>query len=274
MEPLFVALNVLSSNLGLYIYGVNVACTSIFLVGVFAYARTTARPWVAVAVVTPYLCFVIGMSSIRQAAAIGVVYLALAHWSRLSTIIKVALIIIAAGFHYSAIVTLILVVLDGRGRAYIRIGVVAILIGFLLIYAQTSDVVETYQNRYITKENISYGAAEHVLLSAIPAMIYFGLRKKLAIAGWDNRLVAIGSAASIIGLPLLLVSTTAVDRLVLFFSYVQMWVYPALIATFKSEETRLLIGTTLLALSIFVIYFTFGRTLMGYIPYHSLLFEI
>ena len=121
IEPLFIYLNVLSSALGFYVYGVNFACTFIFLIGVFAYARCTARPWLAIAVVTPYLCFVVGMSGIRQAAAIGVIYIALANWQRLSLIAKLLFIAVAAGFHTSAVIFVLLVVFDDHKRLWLKL---------------------------------------------------------------------------------------------------------------------------------------------------------
>ena len=76
--------------LGFGLQGVVFVCALVFLIGIFAYAAQTASAWIALAAVTPYLIFVIGMSGIRQAAAMGIIYCLLARWTKFSFIMKVA----------------------------------------------------------------------------------------------------------------------------------------------------------------------------------------
>ena len=108
-EILFTELNRISDFLGFYVYGVTFVCTLLFLTGVFAFALTTPQPWLALAMVLPYLGFVIGMSGIRQAAAIGICYIALARWEKLSLAVKLGALAVAAGFHNSAVLLLPLI---------------------------------------------------------------------------------------------------------------------------------------------------------------------
>jgi len=272
-EYLFAYLVVLSDTLGFYIYGVNCVCTLIFLIGIFAYANCTARPWLAIAVVMPYLCFVIGMSGIRQAAAIGVVYIALANWSRLSIIVKLLFIAVATGFHTSAVVFVVLVLFDDRKRLWLKLLFTGLFIAYLIRSDVTTDAIDDYNNRYLIENITSFGAVQHVALSAFPASLYFILRKRIEKAGWSNSLVTIGAIASIGALPLTAISSTGVDRLILYFSYIQMWIYPCLVEVLKDYENVLLLGISVIVLFVFFIYFTFGVTLSGYIPYRSLLFN-
>ena len=272
-EPLFVYLNVLSSTLGFYIYGVNFVCALIFLIGIFAYANCTARPWLAIAAVTPYLCFVIGMSGIRQAAAIGVSYIALANWSRLSTIVKLLFIATAMGFHTSAVILIVLVIFDDLKRLWLKLILSGLFLAYILNSGLTTDTIERYNSRYLTQNVISFGAAQHVALSAFPAALYFIFNNRIATAGWSTSLVTIGAIGSIVALPLTAISSTGVDRLALYFSYIQMWIYPALIEGLKEDEHVVLFGETIIILSIFFVYFTFGLTISGYVPYHSLLVD-
>src|SRR3954451_15238719 len=83
-EPAFFALNKVSDLLGFGFQGVVFVCALVFLIGMFAYAGQTANAWIAVAVITPYLIFVIAMSGLRQTAAMGIIYLVLARWTKLS----------------------------------------------------------------------------------------------------------------------------------------------------------------------------------------------
>ena len=86
-EPGFFLLNYFSDYMEWEIYGVMFICALIFLFGVFSYATTTANPWMAIAVVTPYLVYIISMSGIRQSAAIGFGYLMLSKWRDLPIVI-------------------------------------------------------------------------------------------------------------------------------------------------------------------------------------------
>ena len=143
-EPLFNYLNVISGTLGFYVYGVNFVCALIFLIGIFAYANCTARPWLAIAAVTPYLCFVVGMSGIRQAAAIGVSYIALANWSRLSIIVKLLFVAIAMGFHTSAVILIVLVVLDDPRYLWFKLVCSGLFLAIFLNSNWATDI-----NRYL-----------------------------------------------------------------------------------------------------------------------------
>jgi|SRR5271165_2622300 len=272
-EPLFKYLNVLSSTLGFYIYGVNFVCALIFLIGIFVYANCTARPWLAIAAVTPYLCFVIGMSGIRQAAAIGVGYIALANWSRLSIIVKLLFIAIAMGFHTSAVILIVLVIFDDLKHLWLKLIFFGLFFAYILNSDWATDAIEIYHSRYLTQNIISFGAAQHVALSAFPAALYFIFNKRIASVGWNTSVVAIGAIGSIVALPLTAISSTGVDRLALYFSYIQMWIYPALTEALKEDEYVVLFGVTIIILSVFFVYFTFGLTISGYVPYHSLLVD-
>jgi EpsG family len=272
-EPLFNYLNILSDRLGFYIYGVNFVCALIFLIGIFAYANCTARPWLAIAAVTPYLCFVVGMSGIRQAAAIGVGYIALANWSRLSVIVKLLFIVIAMGFHTSAVILIVLVIFDDRKRLALKLIFSGLFLAYFLRSNWAADAIDTYNSRYLKENVISFGAAQHVTLSAFPAALYFIFNKRIANAGWNNSLVTLGAIGSIVALPLTAISSTGVDRLVLYFSYIQMWIYPALFEALKEDGALVLSGATVIILLVFFVYFTFGLTISGYIPYHSLLVD-
>ena len=52
-----------------------------------------------------------------------------------------------------------------------------------------------------------------------------------------------------------------------------MWIYPALFEALKEDEDVVLVGVTIIILSVFFVYFTFGLTIRGYIPYHSVLVD-
>ena len=222
--------------------------------------------------VIPYLGYIIGMSGIRQAAAVGIGSFALARWTRLSAILKLAMIVFAAEFHTSALFLLVFMVLETSARLWLKALLIA---GFVTLLSNVSagqDAIDTYSARYLAKDVVSHGSLAHIALCAVPGALYLVFRKRLEQAGLSNRLVAIGSVGSILALPLSAISSTGVDRLVLFFSFVQMWTYPALVASFPQSKQTLIGLCVVLILFIFVVYFTFGLTVAGFVPYRTILF--
>jgi hypothetical protein len=269
----FFALNKLSDLLGFGLQGVMFGCALVFLIGIFAYAVQTASAWIAVAVVTPYLIFVIGMSGIRQAAAIGIIYFVLARWTRFSFITKAAMIMGAATLHTSALIAMVLLLIEDRKWLLLKIAAT----GLLVVYLMKSDAwvnqFSYYQETYVNDNMVSDGAVYHVLLSAIPAALYLYNRRRIAAAGWGNPQVTAGSLGALLAIPLLIVSSTGVDRLSLYLSYVQMWVYPALVATFiKTRSNWLLIISGTITL-VFLGFFLYGNHASAYVPYKNVLIE-
>src|SRR6476646_8092874 len=130
-EPGFFILNKFSDFLGFGFQGVVFVCAFIFLLGMFAYAGQTANAWIAVVVITPYLIFVISMSGIRQAAAIGVIYLVLARWTKSKFTTKLALIMGAATLHTSALFAFVLIIFEDRKWLWAKILLTGLLIGYL-----------------------------------------------------------------------------------------------------------------------------------------------
>lgn len=271
-EPGFFMVNYLSNVLGFDIYGVNIFSACVFLFGVFIYARKTANPWLALSVVMPFLFFIISLSGIRQSAALGIGLIVFAYSESLSLIFKSLLILLACSFHNSAVVLFLFIVIDLRVPVYLKI--ISVLAVLALIYQamQGTDIVNTYNSRYLVQNVESTGAFYHVMLSAFPGALYLLFQKRISAAGMARTTVKVGSYLSIAALPMILVSSTGTSRIVLYLSFIQMWIYPALIQTFKETRGVWVAGCVIVTLGIFVVYFQFGKTVFQYLPYRNLLF--
>jgi len=278
-EPGFFVLNKMSDAFGFGFQGVIFVCALVFLMGMFAYATQTANAWIALAVITPYLIFVIAMSGIRQAAAMGIIYFLLAKWTQVNFIIKLTLIVGAATVHNSALFALVLVMFEDRKWIWPKIFFSGLLILYLMRSGNVTDAMDAYRTEYVEHDSVSGGAFFHVLLSAFPAALFLYNRERIAAAGWANPQVTAGSLAAILALPLVLVASTAVDRLALYFSYVQMWAYPALVASFvgprsngATRENWLAMISSIVML-VFFGFFIFGNHVSGYVPYKNVLID-
>ena len=126
---------------------------------------------------------------------------------------------------------------------------------------------------YVDKNLISGGAFFHVLLIAFPSALYLWFRKKLAKAGLADTNMLLASILTLTAMPLLVVSSTGVDRLTLYFSFVQMWVYPALLSAGVASRSVIRLGLAVLVMAIFFVYFLFGTHVSAYLPYKNILFD-
>jgi hypothetical protein len=120
-EPAYFMLNNFSEEMGWGLHGVMFVCALLFLWGLVSYSAKTPDPWLALGVVLPYLVFVVGMSAIRQAAAIGICYYMLAHRKDWPLLVNVALIGLATMFHTSAAVFMVFLLYESRGRLLLRL---------------------------------------------------------------------------------------------------------------------------------------------------------
>ena len=272
-EPGYFLLNKASDWLGFGLAGVVFGGSLIFLYGCFSYARKTSNPWLAVAVVMPYLVFIISLSGIRQAAAIGLGFYLFAHWDRSSLWTKLLVIALAVSFHNSAGVLLFFVIFGLKRNAWLRVLLAASVAVFVAYGLNQTDSFEKYKSVYVEQNLVSGGAFFHVLLVALPSALYLLFRKRLERNGVADVNVWLASLLTLGAMPLLAVSSTGVDRLTLYFSFVQMWVYPALLRAKVTDLNLLRLAVGVLVLAIFFVYFLFGSHAFAYLPYQNILFK-
>lgn len=270
-EPGFFLLNKFCDFVGLNHQGVVFISALFFLAGCFSYAKITSNPWLAITVVMPYLIFIISMSGIRQATAIGIGYLMLGRWSVSSNLEKFLLVSLAVSFHNTAIVFLLFVLFSLKQSISVRL-----LLGFLVLLVvgyglNINDSIDRYQKIYVEENIVSDGAFFHVLLTAIPSFIYLYYRKKLLTLNLFDKNVALASFLTIGLMPLLQVSSTGVDRLILYFSFVQMWVYPTILQAGFVNRNLIRVAIGLLTITILLIYLFYGTHADAYIPYKNFL---
>lgn len=271
-EPGFYLLNKLSEFLGFGLQGVIFTTALIFLFGCFSYARTTASPWLAIAVVMPYLVFVVSMSGIRQGAAIGFGFFMFSRWANSSAIEKLLLIALAVSFHNSAVIFVLFLVLTLKQGYVARLTLSAAVVLAVIFGLDTTNSTERYRSVYVAENLVSGGAFFHVLLIAFPSALYLFYRKQLTAKGLADSNVFFASIFTLALMPLLVVSSTGVDRLTLYFSFVQLWVYPAILRAGVIEKSMTRAAVAALVISIFAVYFFFGTHASSYIPYKNMLF--
>jgi len=224
-EPAYSFLNWLAVQFGLGLYMVNTACAALFSSGLIVFCRAQPRPWLALVVALPYLVIVVAMGYTRQGVAIGLVMLGLVALSERKLLRFVFFIVLAAIFHKSAVILMPLAVLaNTRNRIWTTFWVGLTTLLFFVLLLQES--VEAFTSMYIDAQYDSAGAAVRVAMNALPAVLFLLLRRRFAMPQADRALWSWMSwgALAFVGLLEVSPSSTAVDRVALYWIPLQLFV--------------------------------------------------
>lgn len=227
-DPAYMALNWFSDQFGLGIYGVNLVCGTLFMLGLVRFCYNQPLPWLALTVATPYLLIVVAMGYSRQGVALGLALWALNELQSNKVSHFTFLILFAALFHKSAIILLPLIQINSAGKGKFRsmlLFFLALVVGAFLIV----DTISSQWKNYVEDQMQSDGSALRIWMNVVPAAFLFSFRKK-----WEKlwpgtikiwKWIAI---AAVLCIPLQSLASTATDRLALYFAPLQLAVYSRL----------------------------------------------
>lgn len=270
----YVFLNLMMSKIGADIYGVNLICGAVFVSGVFALARKQPLPWLAIAVVVPYLMVVVAMGYTRQSAALGLVFWGFATLRDGKVFRYVLLIVFGALFHKSAILMLPFGFLASgkqtRLRSILLLGGASLLLGVVFLQSYYEALWDTYVN----KEMISSGGPIRVAMNVAAAIAMFVFWKRWKVRFTDYRLWFWVAILSLVCLPLVVVASTAVDRMALYLAPLQVIVYSRIPTLIQSTMLRAVAVVTILAgyAAVLWVWLTHGAYAVYWIPYQNVLF--
>lgn len=226
-DPGFYLLNWLIAGLGGGIYAVNLACGTLFMSGILVFARRQPLPWLALLVSVPYLVIVVGMGYTRQAVALGFVLLGLSALADGRSRRFAVWVLIGAAFHKSAILMLPVAALaasEKRLWSLLWVGVISLLGGYLFLF----DSVDTLWANYVEADYQSQGGLIRVLMNAVPACLFLALHPRFGLNIAQRRLWWWISVFALACIPLVLVSSTATDRVALYLIPLQLFVFSRL----------------------------------------------
>jgi len=255
------------------IYGVNLICGAIFMMGLIIFARKQYSPWLAFSVAIPYLIVVVGMGYTRQAVAIGLVFWAIVALNDKKFFWFLILVTLAATFHKSAVL-MIGIGMFGQGTGKL-LRVLAIgFVGFGIYDAFLSEHQEALWKNYVEAQMESQGAKVRVLMNLVPALLFFVFRKEWK-ALYDDygfwRIIAVGSIASIF---IVDYASTAVDRVALYMIPIQLVVFgrlPLLAKKYLVPKNTTLLVVLYYAFVLFV-WLNFATHAEYWLPYQNYLF--
>ena len=239
IEPSYVFLSWLGANGWGGIYFVDTVCGLIFCWGLLVFCRAQPRPWLALVVAVPYLITVVAMGYSRQGVAIGLAMLGLTALMRGSVLRFMLWVAVAATFHKSAVILVPLAVFAGS-RHWILTWLGVGIVGMLLFRLLLEESVDSLMSGYIEAEYASSGAAIRVAMNAVPAAIFLLYRKRFALSE-EHRVfwtwMSLG-ALVFVGLMIVSPSSTAVDRVALYWIPLQLFVLSRLPGAFSHRGRR------------------------------------
>ena len=248
----------------------NLICAGIFSFGLARFCATLPNPWLGVLVAVPYLVIVIAMSALRQATAIGFIFLALREMGSKPLWKSIFWVLVASLFHASAFIVAVLIALSYT-RSRIQAAIVLI-VSSIPAYYVLFGTFDLYLRRYGQHRIDSGGVAFRVAMNAVPALILLirGSRQftpRGEEAFW--RSLALVSLALIPAL-LYVKSTTVIDRLSIYAIPLQILVLSGLPGQFAtSPATRIypVMLITFYCAATLLVYFALGTHARYYLPY-------
>jgi hypothetical protein len=277
-EPLFSLLSIAADQTGIGIIGVNLICAAIYFLGLLWLGSKVPYPWLLVAVAFCYYVPALPMGIIRQAAAVGICYIVVATEKNVPLRWRIGLACIAMGFHVSAVVILGLVMASIRIPLWQRglLGVLAIGLAVVFNVAELG-MFSLYGERYVGEGAAVSATASlfHWALVGVPGAWYIWNWRRLKDCDLDSEMMLMASICSVGLVAILPISSVAVTRLAMYFSFVPMVAAGVVVASLQTHQSRLFVtlGITIVTSAIMTVWLLFAENSSPYQPYRSILTE-
>ncbi len=279
-DPAYGALNWASSQLGLGLYGVNVACAIVFLAAFWRFCSLEPRPLLMLTVASSYLIIVVVMGYTRQGTAIGLELLALRALTKRRLAGFIGWTLAAATFHSTAAILLPLAyfAVPKQGmqkwwRRALALATIAVALG--IMQSELSSKADLFVSAYIESSHYqSQGAVVRNAMSLAAAVTLFSVRRKWASVWGDQDIWLAFSLAALALVGLSFFASTAADRIGLYVIPLQIIVFARLPSLMPRPLTRMAIVSVVTAYAAALgIWLHFGQfATVLWLPYRSLLF--
>lgn len=225
-DPGFGIVTWLSVRLGFGIYGADMVSGMVLMLGIWQFARRQPDAWLSVTAAIPYLVIVVGMGYVRQAAAIGFILVAITRFEDRRYPSFMGWMVLAAVFHAPSVCILPLAGIAltwERRELLIPIGLLTVIIFLVLL----SGRISRFYSVYIDADFSSSGAIIRLVMNAVPGVLFLLARKRFV---GDPRSKLLWTFFALVTLSMLAIfpvfpSSTALDRMSLYFIPIQLMVF-------------------------------------------------
>ncbi|MGV0908797.1 EpsG family protein [Martelella sp. FOR1707] len=256
----------------------NIISSAVFFLGINVLARRQPDPLGFLVLLFPILIINMPMSSVRQGAAIGLVCVAFAAFIDRRPIRFGIWVVLAAGFHSSALIFLLLLpVATGRytRQRLVMAGLLAIPGLVLLASGESAEIAST---RYIGTDRDAFGAVFRLsilFLSSIYFFLFVSKKWKRTFPG-DYSLASVGATGMVLAMLLLPVSSVIGDRFGYYLIPIQAMIFARLpFLPFKSNKALHSALPYMGLLAVFLVWTQLSYHFrVCYIPYDNWLFGL
>lgn len=268
-DPGYYAVNWIVAALGGGIVWVNVVCAIVFVVGLFRFSARQPLPWLGLVVAVPYLVIVVAMGYTRQAAALGFLMIGLVNLQDGRMRRFIFWVAVGALFHKSAVLMLPVAALASSERRFWNffwVGVVSLFVAYFLIF----DAADELWSNYVVANYESQGGLIRVLMNAVPASLFLIFRKKINfVTDEECRLWTWISLLSILCIPLVILSSTATDRVALYLIPIQIYVFSRLhtVASDHYHRAFIVIAIITYYAAVQLVWLNFASHAHDWLPY-------
>jgi hypothetical protein len=270
-DPAFVLFNRLAVKSGLGIYFLNLLSALFFCWGLIVFCRAQQRPWLALTVAVPYLITVVAMGYTRQGVAIGIAMVAMTALGQGGIFRFVIWIALASTFHKSAIILLPMAVLANSKRrifTLLWVGVASIILYMLMV----QEALSFLMGGYIQDAMQSSGAGIRVAMNAVPAALFLLFRKRFELSAEQRSFWSWMAWSALLLIVLLAVSpsSTAVDRIALYWIPLQLFVLSRLPNALGKRDGKNLLWVLVVvtySATVHFIWLLYADTAFAWLPY-------
>jgi hypothetical protein len=272
-DPGYAVLNWLMYRWDWQIYGVNTICGIIFLSGLIVCCRQQTRPWLGFAVAFPYLVVVMAMGYTRQGVALGLFFLAIASMERGYFKRYLLFITCAAFFHKTALLMIALGVFLHYKNWKLR-AIAVLIAGYGLWDLLLAESQNTLWHVYVESQMISHGARIRVLMNLVPSLLLLYYHKRWKALYTNYYFWMILALSSVVSVGLVEFASTAVDRVALYFTPLQVVVFCRLPTLVQGQISRkvLTVGILLGYGLVLFVWLNYAVHARYWLPYQNWLF--
>jgi len=269
----YVFINWMVGKLGLDFYAVTLICAFIFVLGLASFARQQPNAWLAIAVAIPYIVIVIGMGYMRQGVALGFLLWGLSHLEQGRFKQFVVAVLLAALFHKTALVMIGLALfLHSKGKFIRFLAVLAV--GYGLWTTMLADESSALWQHYVEDAMQSEGARIRVFMNLVPSLILIIYWKKWKENFPNPHFWRWMAFATIVSVPFVDLASTAIDRMALYLTPLQIAVYSRIPMLFSAGMVKpAILGVLFMYALVLFVWLNFATHAPWWLPYRNWLFS-
>lgn len=274
----YAAINWFSAQIGWGVGLVNLVCAILFITGISRLSLLQPNPALSMLVAVPYLIIVVSMGYTRQAAAIGLVYIALSGSSEKQLPKILIFICLAALLHKTAILILPIALIPVL-KKNIALGIFGFFLFvalFIFILKDSSDHLIT---SYVKGDYDSQGAAIRVSMNAMAGALFLALRNRMLFSKFEKSFWLSCSILSIISVGALGISSASsgIDRISLYLIPLQMVTFSRLPYVFsprKIANPSIILLVIFYCFTVQFVWLNFADNSGYWVPYKSYISEL